>query len=261
MNDAVLILATRNDGFGAGDPLKRLRCTIESIRRLPGSPRLVVMDWAGARPLPEDIVAAVESIPSARPSRVVSVPPLVEELLAADAVPEIRLPFHEFIAKEAAVEITEEPILCFTNPDNIHPARGWLQAVAQAEQGRFVRGHRHDVPRCEHRDVNDLVSSAERAELPVCGIYDTAGGDFLMVRRDRHLEWGRHLLVHGNWDVDNEYLRRAQSLGATAVWAYQHYHLDHPSSSGPSFGRPKGDAAGYRRVSPEVWEQCVQMTR
>lgn len=252
------ILSTRNDLYGGEVPgvpnptMKRLIVTVESILRLPGEHEVIVVDFCSSGP----VAAYLTDYPSVK---VVTVKKEAIDLLQAESGDE-RLTFYEYLAKDIGVKTSKGDYLIICNPDNVFPAKMFDLVETAREKGYIARAARYEIDRdILTEDVKEIVDRGDTGEFIIMGEFMTAAGDFTGISRKTYNKLGGYLMVHGNWHLDNEFIKRAMKAGHTVSLAYKHYHINHDDAiDSPSKNK---DWRSFKKIEPKTLEKIYELAQ
>lgn len=252
------VLTSRNDNYGGcvhgveHANMRRLQLACASIHNLdPVHCHIIVVEWD---PVP-DQKRIRDFVPSY--VQVIAVSHALQELLNRDKK-DLPLPFYEYLGKEIGARCARDPFVLFTNADNLFPLKNFSNVVHHLTKGAVVRGVRHDLPR-DILQQNDrlILEGASAFSFRGKSVFDTAAGDCLGVTKDLYFQLGGFRFVHGNWDLDNDFVRRASQV-ARVEFCYDHYHIDHDFAATEMPSRPRGClAAAHQPIAPEIVAQLM----
>lgn len=254
------VLSSRNDGYGGtyknfNTTMRRLQLSLDSIYALQFPQyEVIVVEWS---PL-EKLKRIKDEIHINEFTKILTVPSHIAARIGDEI--EKPIPFYEYIAKHIGIINSKYDIICVCNPDNIFPSDWFISAVVFANHNQLVRAIRREIA-TENLELSasEILSKAARNELQVLREFTTAGGDFGMLKKEHYFNIGGYRLCHGNWDVDNEFERRAVGF-IPIVYNYIHYHISHEFSATEAPNRPVGIANFYPLFSKELIQFLIDNT-
>jgi len=161
--------------------------------------------------------------------------------------------FYEYIAKDIGAKRATYDNLIFTNADDIFISNLYEESVKSIEQGKLVRATRCDLKRNVLEEcVDDVLEKTKNRTIKIIGRSHTAAGDFIGIKKDLYFKINGFLQKHGIWDIDNEFVNRAQASGIESLYVYEHYHIEHERNHilGPWGGR----AIDSQDIDPKILE-------
>jgi len=226
------VMGTRNDGYGGGDPMRRMLLTVGSIRAMRPDDEIIVTEWCPPSGRPR-----VSSFLGGLNVRVVEVPSVVQGMLDADNTENKPLPFYEYLAKHAAIMCAKNERIIAVNPDNIFlPDRFNGETI---DRGLSVRALRYGVDKSwESVPLDKILASETIPKLPIKGAHPNAAGDYHGFHIDDYKKVGGACLKHINWHTDNHLLGKMRNADIRIMNGYNHFHINHEFSCVEAPGRP-----------------------
>lgn len=228
--------------------MRRLQLTLESLRKYPRDKRqIILVDWCPTDAFLYETAGDITDV------EIITVLPEFGERLNKQGGKNIT--FFEYVAKQTGFYSAMGEIVVFMNPDIVMSVEEIDKAIEFCRSGGLSRAVRFDLRREVARLGSDqILEGIKNKSIVPFRSFETAAGDFIALKRSSFIATGGFRMCHGNWDCDNEFVRRAASLGMPVRHVCDQYHIDHDFSAMPDThkGRPCGDALNHKEIDQDI---------
>jgi hypothetical protein len=217
------IIVARNDNYNCsydGEVIDRLKTCITSIHTNYPESEVILVDWctSGRPKLKEYFTENVRNI---------YISPSFNSILKNESGS--NCDFYEYLGKHVGIELSTHSQVVCTNMDTILPI-GLNAFQDEIDSGCVILGKRMDIAQERiHHPIAENIQMANLNTHQIQGYAYNANGDFLCCQKKVYYAIGGYRLVHTNWDVDNEFVRRA-SRTHKCIKEYTLFHIEHPES-------------------------------
>lgn len=244
-----IVYAARVDDY-----LPRLRkslCILSTLAyRIGFRPDIIIVEW---NPTPGNQGLAWELMdrPRLLPIRIITVSPEIHNSTPGSD----QLPFFEYTAKNVGIRRAADGMVLTTNADDIF-SEAMVKRLASEPwvKGCFYRANRHDteIGAAVGSTADEIIQNCSEHVWRIVKADDGAGGDFMLMDRDRWAFMGGHPELVSADTIDTYTIELAQKKGLQQiVFDEPMYHQGHAEQR-------TGWASIFQRIGPSVHSGIMQ---